>query len=232
MSGETDPARGELIDHVHARIRDEILRQRLRPGGKLAAEHLATMLQVSRTPVRQALERLTKEGFVTRVPARGYFVAEIAVDEVRDLYDVRAALELHACRSTFARGITPEGLEAITAADDAYQRLLRDREVVARAEADQQFHMVLAGLAGNAVLVKLLGENFERLNFRRRYDGYWFWAAQGARSTEAASEHQALIQAIAAGDESQALTRLQQHLARAWSNYESFLLTSAAINSR
>jgi DNA-binding GntR family transcriptional regulator len=227
MSANRDLAPGGLIDHISARIRDEILQQRLRPGGKLAAEHLATMLNVSRTPVRQALERLAQEGFVVRVPSRGFFVAEIAADEVRDLYDVRIALELHACASAFDRGISADGIAAIEAADGTYQKLVQGNAIATRADADQAFHLCLAGLSGNAVLVKMLGENFGRLNFRRRYDGYWFYAAASPRSAEAASEHRLVLDAIGLGDREAALAALRRHLDRAWDNYNQFLKTSA-----
>ena len=76
--------RGHLIQRTYERLRDGILHQRLRPGVKLTAEHLAAMLEVSRTPVRQALERLYQEGYVVQIPSRGFFVAEIDSIKVRD----------------------------------------------------------------------------------------------------------------------------------------------------
>jgi DNA-binding GntR family transcriptional regulator len=94
-----------------------------------------------------------------------------------------------------------------------HQRLVRDETVLNRSEADQEFHLVLAGL-----------------NFRRRYDGYWYWGARGTRSGEAAAEHQRLLAAIARGDRDDAIGELRSHLGRAWHNYERFLNTSAEIN--
>ena len=88
--------RGFFIEETYERIRQDILRHRLNPGVKLVPDHLATSLKVSRTPVRQALERLCQEGFVQHIPARGYFVAEPPRSEIRDLYDVRFALEIRA----------------------------------------------------------------------------------------------------------------------------------------
>lgn len=232
MSETTERSRGDLIDRIHARIREEILHQRLRPGVKLAAEHLATMLQVSRTPVRQALERLTQEGYVTRVPARGFFVAEIGFAEVRDLYDVRRALEAHALDTAFENGISDAACDAVAAVDAIYQRLVRDDTVLNRSEADQDFHIALAELSGNAVLVKMIRDIFDRLNFRRRYDGYWYWGALGSRSSDAAAEHDRVLAAIRRGDREAALSELRGHLARAWQNYERFLLTASDIEVR
>lgn len=232
MSEASERVRGGLIDRIHGRIREEILQQRLRPGMKLAAEHLATMLEVSRTPVRQALERLAQEGYVTRVPARGFFVAEIQVSEVRDLYDVRRALETHALRTAFARGIADAELERVVTMHAVYQRMARDETVVSRADADQEFHLAMAGLGGNEVLVKIIGDVFQRLNFRRRYDGYWYWGARGTRGVEAAAEHDRILAAITRRDRDEAVAALNTHLDRAWHNYELFLHTSAQMAVR
>jgi DNA-binding GntR family transcriptional regulator len=230
MSDTVEPPRGVLIDRIHARIREEILNQRLRPGVKLTAEHLATMLDVSRTPVRQALERLSQEGYVTRVPARGFFVAEIGVAEVRDLYDVRRALEAHALNGAFDRGIAAADVAQVIEVEAVYQQLVREDTIVGRAEADQEFHVALAALSGNAVLVKMIREIFDRLNFRRRYDGYWYWGSRGTRGSDAAAEHLRLLSALERGDRDGAIGELRSHLGRAWHNYERFLTTSAALN--
>src|SRR3970282_2141339 len=89
-----------------------ILANQFRPGHKLTHQHLADLLTVSRTPVRQALERLYQEGYVIRIPDRGFFVAEMDSHGARDLYDMRIALETSALRLAMSReGISEKQLK-------------------------------------------------------------------------------------------------------------------------
>lgn len=217
--------RGQLIDHTFQRLRRDILGHKLRPGVKLTAEHVASLLSVSRTPVRQALERLCQEGYVTRIPARGYFVAEISTPEARNLYDVRQVLELYTLEAAFRRGFSKADLVRLLALHEQYGRSIGSDQVIARSEVDQQFHLTIAELSGNDVALKTLRDIFDRLNFRRRCDGYWLWTAGSARGYEGLAEHQRLVEAILTGDRDGALRHLCTHLDRARENYEHFLGT-------
>jgi DNA-binding GntR family transcriptional regulator len=92
-TAETGPRALEvMVDVTYEAIKRDILGNRLRPGTKLTHRMLAENLGVSRTPVRESLERLYQEGYVTRILNRGYFVAEINEQEVRVLYQTREAL--------------------------------------------------------------------------------------------------------------------------------------------
>lgn len=224
--------RGFMIQNTYASIREDILMHRVRPGVKLTAEHFAATLNVSRTPVRQALERLCQEGYVTRIPARGYFVAEIEATEAHDLYDVRFALEVRAMETAFERGINPADIERLATLNEEYQRLMDDPMVINRSKVDQEFHLALAGLSGNAVIVRMLRDIYDRLNLRRRNDGYWFWNQGGARGTGGSAEHRRMIEALRNNDQDTALRSLREHLANALQNYKAFLATSTEPGAR
>jgi len=219
--------RGFTIQKTYASIREDILMHRVRPGVKLTAEHYAATLAVSRTPVRQALERLCQEGYVTRIPARGYFVAEIDATEAHDLYDVRFALEVRAMETAFERGIDGAAIEGLATINAEYKRMLANPKVIHRSEIDQEFHLALAGLSGNAVIVRMLRDVYDRLNLRRRNDGYWFWNQGGARGPGGAAEHLDMIRALRRKDRDAALQALREHLAHALANYEAFLASTA-----
>lgn len=220
--------RGFTIQKTYAHIREEILLHRVRPGVKLTAEHYAASLAVSRTPVRQALERLCQEGYVTRIPARGYYVAEIDATEAHDLYDVRHALEMRALETAFERGIDPAGLARLTELNAQYRRSLADPKVINRSQIDQEFHLALAGLSRNAVIVRMLRDVYDRLNLRRRNDGYWFWQRGTQRGPGGASEHAVMIAALRRNDRDAALAALREHLAQARANYAAFLASSVS----
>src|SRR5690606_33184637 len=113
---------------VYKVIRDLITSYQLKPGVKLIHQELADKLGVSRTPVREALERLDQEGLVIRIPRRGFYVAEVGEEEARELYDLREALELFALRKSMERGISPESLAKLDAFGKKYKMLLRDED--------------------------------------------------------------------------------------------------------
>src|SRR5260221_6721083 len=96
--------KGDTNDFVYRSLKELILSGRLRPGNRLVHQELGDRLAVSRTPVREALERLYQEGYAGRRPRRGYFVAEFDVGNIRDLYGTREALEIFAYDSCCAAG--------------------------------------------------------------------------------------------------------------------------------
>lgn len=228
-------SRGFMIRDTYEKLKKDILSHKLGPGVKLTAEHLASSLDVSRTPIRQALERLNQEGYVDQIPGRGFFVAKMGADELRNLYDLRKAIEVHALSSAFEYGIAPDELRHLTELNRIYETFgtIQDGDLTAedgkdirnRFEADHAFHVALAALGRNQLICQKLDDIHERLSFRRRYDGYWFWTTKGVRAPQAAEQHRAILDAIARNDRDAALETLRTHLQNAWQNYEQFLTT-------
>jgi GntR family transcriptional regulator, rspAB operon transcriptional repressor len=219
------PARVSLDDTVYSRIKQMILTSQFRPGRKLAHQPIADFLKVSRTPVRQALERLYQEGYVIRIRARGYFVAESDPHEARDFYDVRAALESFALGLTMARGgIGEKQLKRLSELQKTYANHVADNAILDRILSDRDFHLYLASLSGNQYLVDILNSVFERLIMKRRIDGYWSTEKRGAAALK---EHEQLLRAIRAGRSSEAKRILESHVREAWVQYEAHLLQLA-----
>lgn len=203
-----------------------ILANQFRPGHKLTHQHLADLLTVSRTPVRQALERLYQEGYVIRIPARGFFVAEIDSHEARDLYDMRMALECFALRLAMSRdGIGEKQFKHLMELQKIYANHVTENALLERILSDREFHVYLASLSGNRYLEDTLSTVFERLILKRRVDGYW--PGIGKRGSAGLKEHEELLRAIRAGRRSEAVRILQSHLRAAWVNYEAHLLQLA-----
>ncbi len=218
--------RTTLDDTVYGRIKQMILANQFRSGHKLTHQHLADLLTVSRTPVRQALERLYQEGYVIRIPARGFFVAEIDSHEARDLYDMRMALECFALRLAMSReGISEKQLKHLTELQKTYAQRVAENALLERILIDREFHVYLASLSGNRYLEDTLSTVFERLILKRRIDGYW--PGTGKRGSAGLKEHEALLRAMRAGHTSEAVRILQSHLREAWVQYEAHLLQLA-----
>lgn len=157
---------------VYDALKRQILNNKLRPGYKLGHQELAESLGVSRTPVRESLERLYQEGFVVRVPNRGYYVAEISAAEAHELYETREALEVYELRRSLERGITASNLAMLERINEQYHALIGGELTRQRLIVDRNFHLALAGISGNQFLCRTLASIFERLILKRRVDGY------------------------------------------------------------
>ncbi len=192
---------------VYEALKEQITGSQLRPGVKLIHQDLAERLQVSRTPVREALERLYQEGFVTRLPRRGFYVAEIDEEEARELYELREALELYALRRSMARGIKSTDLRRLDGFNRTYQGLVRDGATRERMIVDRDWHLALASLADNRALLRSLAAVFERLILKIRTDGY-----RTVRGAEALSEHVQMMEVLRAEDKGEAERLLAEHI--------------------
>jgi DNA-binding GntR family transcriptional regulator len=201
---------GELSSSqtTYNNIKGMILSGEARPGRKLVHQDLATFLNVSRTPVREALERLYQEGFVTRLPRRGFYVAEMTLDEARDLYDAREALEIHALHQSMAKGPLPKKLLAeIAQLMDRYHALLQEGNLRERLVSDATMHLRVAEQSGNRYLVRLLAQTFERITLKRRIEGY-----RADRGPKADADHRELLAALKANDLTRAEKCLRVHI--------------------
>lgn len=137
------PQRSTLADAVYLRLHEDILLGRLRPNSLLIESDLADQLEVSRTPVRESLQRLCKDGLIVS-RRRRWFVIEPSLIEIRESYDVRAALEGHAARLAAARG-TQADLDAIADALDLRQHAGPNTEDYVT--SNERFHRLIAEAA-------------------------------------------------------------------------------------
>jgi DNA-binding GntR family transcriptional regulator len=143
--------------YITDRITNAIMEQRLPPGAKLAEERLAAAFKVSRTKIRQVLNGLAKHGLVDLFPNRGAYVASPSVQQSLDLFATRRLVEPEIIRNVIVRATT---------ADLKRLRTHLAKEARARADADRraiiklsgEFHLLLAELAQNTFIAKLMSE--------------------------------------------------------------------------
>jgi DNA-binding GntR family transcriptional regulator len=149
--------RSPEVDDVYKKIHDAVLEHRLRPGTKLAEERLAVIFGVSRARIRKALARLAHEQIVDWLPKRGAFIARPSVEQARDVFEARYAIEPAIVRrlvnSVDARGI--KALRAHVAKEVAAQDAGDKRSTI---RLSGEFHNLVADLAGNASLSRSLKE--------------------------------------------------------------------------
>ena len=208
VAGSENPEPPSRNSQTYSSIKRMILFGQLGPGRKLVHEELADALKVSRTPVREALERLYQEGFVTRLPRRGFYVTGITRDEAYGLYGAREALELFALQVTLERGPLPRGaLNTLAVYGKRYADLINTQMLTERVLADILFHLTLAEFSGNRYVVRLLAQTFERSALKRRQEGYRY-----DRSILAVTEHTQLLDALAKHDKRAAMQTLRKHV--------------------
>ena len=211
-----------LVQTTYDAIKTAILGNRLRPGAKLTHRVLAETFGVSRTPVRESLERLYQEGYVTRIANRGYYVAEIEHGEVIELYQTREALEVFALDLILKRGLNSRNGAAIAEIETINRRygVLCRQELLSRErlQVDREFHLALARWAGNVFLCRSLNAIFDRLMLKRRVEGF-----HGRHGSEPHADHLKLLAAIVAGDKRGARQVLRAHIQGASTRFVSYL---------
>ncbi len=156
---------GTLTDEVYQRLRASIVTGEHRPNERLIEAELAEQLQVSRTPIREVLQRLATDGLV-QSRRRGWVVTEHSPDEIREIYEIRSALEGYAAQlaATAADDATLQHISRIYADSVAgLQQGARDRLV----SHNDAFHDAIIGAAGNRRLAQQIRQNSEYyFNFR------------------------------------------------------------------
>lgn len=197
-----------LRDVVFQTLRQAILRGELKPGERLMEIHLAQKLGVSRTPVREAIRKLELEGLVRMVPRKGAVVAEITISDLQDVLEVRMALEELAVKYV-CRRVTQEQLDELKRRSDAFKKTLGGNDVGLCAQADMAFHDMIYQATGNNRLVQILNNIREQM-YRYRME----YLKDRHSHAILVEEHEAILKALASGDEKTALEMTCRHVER------------------
>lgn len=129
-------------DKIYARLKAYILSEQIEPGSRIHQARCAKILAVSRTPIREALQRLATEGLVERLEDRGFRVTQLSVDELEELFDMRSLLESFAMRQICLR-ITPKIISNLTSHVKESEAALSRRNAGGIFEANTAFHNTL-----------------------------------------------------------------------------------------
>ena len=196
-----------LSDRVQAALLERIIAGGVAPGEFVREQELSASLGVSRTPVREALARLAAEGFLERMPHRGYRVRTSSFERLLESYPIIATLEVLAGRLAFA-GADAGDREALRALNERLARAVSAGNVADAIELNDRFHGYVAELAGNRQLAALLDELKRPL--RRLEEWYYSGTERGERSV---AEHSALIDALEGGHADRALAIFENNMA-------------------
>src|SRR5215211_3281446 len=196
-----------LAEDVYRQIRTAIVERTLAPGQRVTESALADLLDVSKTPVREALMRLREVGLVRSDGRRGLRVVNLSDDLLADAYDVREALELAGIERA-AAGATGNDLDAIEKAADRSLLAAQGGDGEAFARWDAAFHLQLARLSGNQHLLKLLRDTLDLIAAIRQGSA----SSQLEASTVCAGAHADIVAALSRGDATACADRLRRHI--------------------
>ncbi len=191
-------APGTLAERAYVDLREEIIGVRLPPGTLLREEELMQRLGVGRTPVREAVQRLQRDGFVTVIPRRGTLVSEISITDLAAIYEVRKKLESWASRLAAERVTEAEREEARSLlgelkglkAGGEYERLLA---------VDRRIHRFIYGATRNAFLAETL-DQYHNLSMRILHVAMQRYPPLTPRLDDVVHEQSAVLDAVLASD--------------------------------
>ncbi len=198
-----------------AELRAAIVRGDLAPGKKILQEATAEELGVSLIPLREALKTLASEGVLTYHPQRGYFVTELPVERIRELYLARELVEAEVERLAVPK-LDDGALEIMRAQVRAQRRAVPERDAVEMIAANRTFHFTIFELCGNPWLARFVTQLWDALDPYRvlSYRRMWLQPDEEPLPEEILAEHDRILDALGTGDQPGALLLLREHRER------------------
>ncbi len=195
-----------LHEEVAAYLRRAIGSGALRPGQRLSEKDISARLRVSRTPVREAFQRLHTEGFITARPRRGAIVTRLSDRDLREIYPILASLEALATRLAMGR-LSPADFDRLRRLNGAMGSLADRRDETGFMRANGDFHALFYRRCGNARLQTLIHQLRDQ-TYRIRL----FAISVPGRMAEGVKEHDEILAALEAGEGALAEQAVRLHI--------------------
>lgn len=208
-----------LRDVVFKTLRQGILTGELEPGERLMEIHLANRLGVSRTPIREAIRKLELEGLVTMIPRRGAEVAQITAKNLKDVLEVRKALDALAIELACDR-ITEDEVVELKRACEYFQQMTFTKDATKITKADVKIHDIIVKASRNDRLVQMVNNLAEQM-YRYRFEHI----KDEKQHQRLMSEHEAIYESLYARDKQKAAEAVKVHI----DNQESSIRQSISL---
>lgn len=203
-------ATGTSTVSAYATIKRKIMDNEFAPGMQMPEQQLADHLGLSRTPVREALIRLSQEGLIEVIPRHGMRVMPVSVKDMKEIYEVLVSLEPMATELLAERRPDREEVHRLIEACDEMEAALENDDLGTWAKADEKFHFELVQLCGNRRLAAMVMGVWEQSHRARMIT-----LRLRPKPFESTREHRAVVGAILAGDAVQARELYRQHRSKA-----------------
>jgi DNA-binding GntR family transcriptional regulator len=197
-----------LREMVYEELKALILTGKIVPGTRLMEIELANSMGVSRTPIREAIRKLEKEGLVTIELRRGAYASQISTEDMIAILEVRQNMDGLAAYFAASRA-TSEQLDNLKAAFENYNQSVRDGDTKDMIAYDTLFHAIIVESSHNKVLMQII-EQLQELVLRFRYIYY----DDFKRAENVPTEHKAIFEAIISGDGEKARNAANMHIDR------------------
>lgn len=199
--------RGNRADFIAKTLEEQIVTGVVPNGARLDELRLAAEFEVSRTPIREALQKLALTGLVEHIPNRGVFVQNPDVGRLVQLFEVMAELEA-SCARLAARRITDAGLDELAGANLACQAALAAQDSDGYYRENERFHRTIYAHSGNPILAE------ETLRYARQLQVYRRMQLHlRGRMAQSMAEHEVILTALKAGQPEAAAEALRAHVA-------------------
>lgn len=198
-----------IRDITYEHLRQEIIDGRVKPDDRLIERDIADRLNVSRTPVREALRRLESEGFVEYLPRKGVVVRGFNIAEIKEIYDIRIELECLAIRKAI-ENITASDVQLISTILANLEKTDNSDNINATVECLKDLDGTILRIANMPLLESLIGSLRNSLTRYKKIN-----LSQAPRRSSAISEHKAILRATIAKDVAKAVSLVKQHIENA-----------------
>ena len=210
-----------LTQKAYKIIKEKIIHLQLRPGELLMVQQLAKNLDISRTPVREALVTLTHEGLVAEAEGRKFKVTEVTITSINEIFSIREALECHAIREVID-SYTKEDLDEARAIIEKMKVALQNKEFDLFFSLDNEFHYTYLNKYNNSLLNKMMVQIDDKIQ-RIRYFTYYI----NQRLAMTIMEHEEILRGIEQANVDIAQNGLKIHLDNVKNGMQELLINSS-----
>lgn len=197
-----------LREIVYEELKMQILTGKIVPGTRMMEVELAEDMGVSRTPIREAIRKLEKDGLVTIEPRKGAYASQISTDDMVDILEVRQNMEGLAAFFAASR-MRPEQLHVLREVEEAYNKAVEEGNTADMIRYDSKFHRLIVESSNNKTLIKMV-EQLQEMVLRFRYIYY----DDFKRAEKMPEEHQMIVDAIAKNNSEAARDAADLHIDR------------------
>ncbi len=196
-----------LKQQAYEELKQMILSGELPAGTMLSVRQLADRLSMSRTPIHAAIERLEVDGVVTLAPQQGVVIREVSLEDIRNHYEIRQAIEPYVMRR-LAGQLTKDQIRQLRENQAENVEATRSQSVDAVVAVDAEFHRLLISFLGNRDMIELM----QRLRERIQFVVYRLLQRTPDRMCKSSDEHNEILQALIDGDGDRAAALMHEHL--------------------
>ncbi len=195
-----------LTKQAYQTLKERIMRLQLRPGELLMVQPLAKDMGLSRTPVREALIRLERDGFVEEAEGKKFRVSELSLTDIIEIHEIRELIELHTVRNA-ALNCGADQLTELSVFTALMEEAVAKNDHIAFFQQDMAFHARLVNYCGNQTLENLVFQLNEKIQRIRHLTTFVYH-----RLEDTIGEHEAIVNSIEKGDSERAAQAMKYHL--------------------